>query len=182
MKGENDMIYYTADLHLNHKNILHLSQRPFADINEMKRTIRDYWNQTVTEQDEVYILGDICLSFNAETENYMHSLHGRKHLIIGNHDKKFLKMERFRNLFVSVQNYLEIEDENRNVVLFHYPILEWDGYYKGWYHVYGHVHNNINETTALLQQEHFVNAFNAGIDVNAFTPVTLSQMIQKKQA
>ena len=29
------------------------------------------------------------------------------------------------------------------LILFHYPIQEWDGCHKGWYHLYGHLHDRI---------------------------------------
>jgi len=178
ISGGESMIYYTADLHLNHKNILHMCRRPFDNLQEMHRTIKQYWNAAVQDNDEVYIIGDVCMSFNGETADYLRSLHGKKHLIIGNHDKKHLKTEKFRELFETIDHYLTIGDEGRKVVLFHYPILEWDGYFKGWYHIYGHIHNNdANFANQLLKQEPFRNAFNAGMDLNDFTPRTLSQMI-----
>ena len=90
------MIYYTSDLHLGHKNILRLSDRPFADLDEMHQTIRDNWNRIVTDKDEVYILGDVAFKLNEEINSLIASLKGRKHLIIGNHDKKFLGKEKSR--------------------------------------------------------------------------------------
>ena len=29
------------------------------------------------------------------------------------------------------------------MILFHYPINEWDGCHKGWYHLYGHLHDRL---------------------------------------
>ena len=72
------MIYYIADLHLNHKNILHMCQRPFESIEEMHYTIKNNWNAVVSEKDEVYIIGDVCMSFNEATAQYLKSLNGRK--------------------------------------------------------------------------------------------------------
>jgi len=175
------MIYYIADLHLHHKNILHMSQRPFADLNEMHRTIKQNWNAIVSDHDDIYIIGDVCFGFNIEIAEYIRNLNGNKHLIIGNHDKKYLANQKFRDLFVTISQYSVINDENRNVVLFHYPILEWDGYFKGWYHVYGHIHNNdANFSNQLLKREEFRNAFNAGVDLNDFTPQSLHQLIARK--
>ena len=30
-----------------------------------------------------------------------------------------------------------------HLILFHYPINEWDGCHKGWYHLYGHLHDRL---------------------------------------
>ena len=159
-----------------------MSRRPFADIEEMHRAIMQNWNAVVNDSDDVYLIGDVCFGFNGATADYVRSLRGQKHLLIGNHDKKNLKNQKFRDLFVSIDNYLTIEDEGRKVVLFHYPILEWDGYFKGWYHVYGHIHNNDgNFANQLLTQEPFRNAFNAGVDLNDFTPQTLQHLIARKR-
>ncbi|MDE6005440.1 MAG: hydrolase [Oscillospiraceae bacterium] len=174
------MIFYTADLHLHHKNIICMCNRPFENLEIMHQVISENWNQVVTEHDDVYIIGDVCLKFNEETELYIKNLHGKKHLIIGNHDRGFLKRERFRNLFESIDNYLSIQDENRKVILFHYPILEWDGYFRDTYHVYGHIHNSNNFANQILTQENFENAFNAGVDVNNFMPKTLTELINRK--
>ncbi len=72
-KGINSMIYYTADLHLHHKNILHLCERPFADLEEMHRVIKANWNAVITDQDDVYIIGDVCFGFNQEIMNLLPS-------------------------------------------------------------------------------------------------------------
>lgn len=75
----------------------------------------------------------------------MSNLNGNKHLIIGNHDKKFLKNRDFREQFVEVANYKEISLDdrgNKGIVLCHYPIPCFNHHYYGWYHLYGHVHNS----------------------------------------
>ena len=177
------MIYYTADLHLRHKNILHMCHRPFETLEEMHQVIQQNWNSVVSDSDDVYMIGDVCFGFNSEIAEYIRHLHGKKHLIVGNHDRKYLENQKFRDLFDSIDNYLLIEDEGRKAVLFHYPILEWDGYFKGWYHIYGHIHNNnANFANQLLTREEFRNAFNAGIDLHDFTPQSLSQLIAEKNS
>ena len=37
------MIYYTADPHLGHQNIIHHCNRPFADVEEMNEVIIGNW-------------------------------------------------------------------------------------------------------------------------------------------
>lgn len=174
------MIFYTADLHMGHQNILKLSNRPFATIEEMHRVLVENWNAVVQENDEVYIVGDVIFRSNDHPEQYLKQMKGIKHLIVGNHDRQNLKKETFTNWFASIQEYLCIEDEGRKVVLFHYPILEWDGYFRGSYHIYGHIHNSDgNYANQIMGQ--VKNAFNAGVDVNDFTPQTLSQLISRNE-
>ena len=42
------MIFYTADLHLCHKNIIHMCNRPFENLEIMHQVISENWNQVVT--------------------------------------------------------------------------------------------------------------------------------------
>lgn len=42
------MIYFTADTHFGHVNVIKMSNRPFADINEMNKTLITNWNSFVS--------------------------------------------------------------------------------------------------------------------------------------
>ena len=55
------MIYFTADLHFGHNNIIKHTGRPFRDFEEMDRSLIKNWNQKVMPQDAVYILGDVTM-------------------------------------------------------------------------------------------------------------------------
>ena len=169
------MIYYTADLHIGHANIIKYCNRPFETVEEMDQTIIDNWNSVVREDDDVYIVGDVF--FKGNPNIFMPKMKGRKHLIVGNHDANLVSTASYCKHFETIKKYLCIEDKGRHVVLFHYPILEWSGYYHGTYHVYGHIHNNDNETNHIMTI--VPNAFNAAVDVNDFTPQTLDQLIAR---
>ena len=170
------MIFYTADLHLWHSNIIKYSNRPFSSTDEMHETIIANWNGVVGNADTVYILGDVGFTNASTWGTVLNKLNGEKHLILGNHDHKRIKTTNLSQYFKSVNNYLEIKDNGRLVILFHYPILEWDGFFRGAYHIYGHIHNNENKTKDILRT--LDRAYNAGIDVNGYTPKTLDQLIE----
>ena len=61
-----------------------------------------------------------------------------------------------------------------------YPLIEWDGFFRGSYLVYGHIHNNITNN-AYKAMYPLNNALNAGVDINGFMPVTLDEMISNNQ-
>ena len=119
--------------------------------------------------------------FKLKTDSplYLDRMNGTKHLITGNHDRRNLKKERFVSLFATIDDYLLLDDEGRKVVLSHYPIVEWDGYFRGSYHIYGHIHNSNNFANQVMSR--LPNAFNAGVDVNDFTPQMLSQLIARNK-
>lgn len=172
-------IFYTSDLHFFHYNILRICNRPFVSLEEMHKTIINKWNAKVGENNIVYILGD--LSYKCEDITKLHDillrLNGHKILIQGNHDFKWIK--NFRNtyprelekIFDEITYYKEILDNQRQVVLFHYPIEDYNHQYHGGYHLYGHVHNADNGYKKILKR------FNVGVDVNDFEPKTLDELI-----
>ena len=55
------MIFYTADLHFLYEPLL--SSRPFATVEEMDETLIRNWNETVSLDDTVYLVGDIAVSY-----------------------------------------------------------------------------------------------------------------------
>ena len=52
------MNYYISDLHIHHKNVIRFDNRPFADTDLMNAVLVNNWNERVTEDDHVYVLGD----------------------------------------------------------------------------------------------------------------------------
>ena len=172
--------FYIADIHFGHANIIRLCNRPFSSVNEMNQVIIQNWNNRVLNDDIVYIIGDISFRCNTkESISMIASLKGKKVLITGNHDITNLKNPEFRTCFSEIVDMKTIFDESvqKKVVLCHYPIVEWDGYFKGNYLVYGHIHNNISnyayKCMSLLDT-----ALNAGVDINNFMPVTMKELIE----
>jgi calcineurin-like phosphoesterase family protein len=82
-------IWFTADAHLGHRRIPELAGRPFADSDEMDAAIVDAWNQMIRPHDMVWCLGDMAMGDMDRSLALLHQLHGRKHLISGNHDRTF---------------------------------------------------------------------------------------------
>lgn len=174
-KGCDIVIYYTADLHFGHKNVIRFDSRPFIDVDEMDRYIIDMWNLRVKDDDHVYIVGDVSLNNSLPVEKYLGQLKGHKHLIRGNHDGKLLKNQKAMEFFESVDDILEISDEGRRICICHYPMAEWPGYYRGAWHIYGHIHNNKNEAYYIMKDKE--KALNAGCCINNYMPVTFEELV-----
>ena len=101
-------VYFISDLHFGHKNILTYDNRPFKTIEEHDNALVKNWNNTISNDDEVYILGDISWHNVTKTIEIVKSLNGVKHLIVGNHDKKLLKNRELQSLFVEITDYKEL--------------------------------------------------------------------------
>ena len=146
------MKYYISDLHLFHRNVTaegkNYDKRPFATMDEMLKYIHDAWNKKVTNGDTVYILGDTSMRNTDEALiSYMAALRGQKHLITGNHDD--IRDARYQRLFADITPYKETEDflgkDRKRLVLSHFPILFWNNQHRNSIHLYGHVHNSVEE-------------------------------------
>lgn len=150
------MRYYIADCHFGHEKVRLLDRRPFESLEQMDCHMIERWNEKVRKKkDEVVILGDFCLGKGERVNELLSQLNGKKYLITGNHDTMFLRDKRFdTSLFEWIKPYAELHDNNRKVVLCHYPIICYNGQYHGKtaYMLYGHVHN----TKDYQNVQHFV--------------------------
>ena len=174
------MKFFTADTHFNHKTLLNLGKgRPFNNIIEHDETIINNWNNKVSNKDDVYVLGDMFWGMNEfQIQSYMDKLRGHKHLIIGNHDKIGVYVK--ANRFVEITQYKELEMDNTGVILTHFPLAEWDGFYYGTYHFYGHTHSTFNLAEFTLQRERpNGNCWDVGVDNNNFEPVSFEEIKEK---
>ena len=72
------MRFFTADLHLGHANIIGFCDRPFASVEAMNDALLANWADTVGEDDEIWVLGDVAMGRIAETLQPIASLPGRK--------------------------------------------------------------------------------------------------------
>lgn len=146
------MNYYIADMHLGHKNVIQFDSRPFSNIEEMNDVLITKWNAKVAEDDDVWILGDFCYRSEKDPSYYLKQLRGRKHLIVGNHDKATIKCVSAPKYFESIEHLRHLKDGDKNVILCHFPLAEWNAKHRGSYHVYDHIHNNQDEVFEFMKK------------------------------
>jgi calcineurin-like phosphoesterase family protein len=131
--------WFTADLHFGHKAVLHYSNRPYADLDEMKMMITSTWNRHIRPHDDVYVLGDFSFERKEIAQETFKALNGRKHLIIGNHDGDHIR----KLPWETVSQIKTFRGEGYRIVLCHYPMLTWDRAHHGVWHLHGHSHGNL---------------------------------------
>ena len=190
------MNYYISDTHFGWTN------KYEGRTLDHDQLIKENWNKVVNNNDDVYILGDIGKEgSNKETEKIIEivsTLKGRKHLILGNHDK--IKDARLKQLFIEICDYKVITDNhnglNHKLVLSHYPILFWQDQHKGSILIYGHLHNTdeykVFEDCLKYTNDFFkdktlkgytdcpeTRAYNVGTMLWDYAPVTLKQILSK---
>lgn len=166
------MIYFIADAHFGHNNIIKYENRPFLNIDEMDTALIKKWNSVVNSDDTVYILGDFTLKHNFEkVKYYFDQLNGHKILIRGNHDAlkeiQYLKMG-----FQSISDCITLENliDGRDVILSHYP-PELEDINEDTYYLYGHVHS---KWCAARDQ---INTMCVCCECIDYTPISLNAVI-----
>ena len=80
--------YFIADTHFGGENIRRYENRPFETATEMDEKLIENWNNVVTAEDTVYMLGDFSDYADAEKDaEILQKLNGTKILVMGNHDR-----------------------------------------------------------------------------------------------
>lgn len=119
-------IYFTADTHFGHTNIMKYTNRELGmnvtSIEEHDEQLINMWNSIVKDGDLVFILGDLCLYGPKKAEKLLRQLKGDKVLVKGNHDT-FVESNNFnKTLFKYIDDYMEINYKGQKIMLMHYPI------------------------------------------------------------
>lgn len=134
--------YLIADLHFGDEDIIKYENRPFNNAIEMNNQLVDNWNNIVSKEDRVFIVGDYSKMDFEKTKQITRQLNGKKYLVIGNHDE------------FSLSEYLDMGFLNA----YDYPILI-DGFFllsheplyvnenMPYVNIYGHIHGNPNYNT-----------------------------------
>jgi calcineurin-like phosphoesterase family protein len=166
------MIYFTADTHLGHANILrHQPNRPFATVEDMNAALLDAINTVVDRNDELWVLGDFAWK---RPGVYRNAIRCRQvHLVLGNHDGASA-------CFSSVSLMAYRKFGGHKFHLSHYPHASWRGRTHGSVHLYGHAHGSLEATLDKMWPER--RAMDVGVDavapiVGAFRPVSLDEVL-----
>jgi calcineurin-like phosphoesterase family protein len=153
-------VWFTADLHLGHANIIRYCLRPFLSPEEQELALRDprgRWrvseetvrrhddalldalNAAAGERDTLWVLGDFCWGRLEAARRYRDRIRCRNvHLVWGNHDHRSI-----RPLFGEALEQGMIGVGGQDLWLNHYPMRSWDKSFHGSWHLYGHVHGRL---------------------------------------
>lgn len=163
------MVYFTADLHLGHTNIIRYCSRPFKNVDEMNNTIIQNWNSKITDKDTVVVQGDIA--FSRECLGRVRELAGKKILIRGNHDKGFSDTKfhdvGFSTIYKKPYFFIRFED---NIPVFVNCCHAPDRSYlrNGMVNLCGHVHEKWKTDAGFV---------NVGVDQWNFFPVSYRDIL-----
>jgi calcineurin-like phosphoesterase family protein len=160
-------VWFTADTHLGHGNIIKYCGRPFLSPEEeaavraerreaagdkqskvrlSAETVRrhdeallDAINTRVAADDVLWVVGDFCWGGLTEALAYRNRIRCRNvFLVWGNHDRRDV-----RPAFTDAIEQGMIEVAGQEIWLNHYPMRSWNKAFHGSWHVYGHVHGRL---------------------------------------
>ena len=180
--------FVTSDTHFFHENIIKYCNRPFNNVEEMNINIIQNWNNVVSQEDDVYVIGDFALIKGEDHKEKIkklqylsNALNGKKHLILGNHDY-FTVNEYFEAGFIDVkEGFMELLLNAHWFTMCHYQMTSWNNSHRGSMHLFGHEHwrqqyepkHSIYEEMKWSERK-----FNVCIDANKFTPVNINDIIR----
>jgi len=82
----------------------------------MDQYIISRWNERVSNDDTVYIIGDVCYRNSKDASWYLRRLKGHKILVAGNHDNNLLKNNSAVACLDQIDNMLQVIDEKRQIM------------------------------------------------------------------
>ena len=169
-----------SDPHFYHKNICKFTNydgtkvRPWDNADEMTEQMIAWYNEMVSDEDRVYILGDVAFTAN-NMQRTVGRMKGRKVLVPGNHDPD--KMRRYFELFDDVRGYVV----KKGFVMSHMPIhpqslSRWQ------LNIHGHLHNN---TVMDMSGEHLLKSedkryYCACVERTNFRPILLDKILTER--
>lgn len=166
------MVYFTADTHFFHRNIIKYSSRPFSSVEDMHENLITQWNGVVGKNDIIYHLGDFSLGSPERTAEVLERLNGVKYLCIGSHERSAMRAGPY---FEAIEQAFLISvvagGENRRLFMSHYCHKTWPFSRHGSWHLFGHSHGRLDEYAKKEGK-----LMDVGVDSNFYTPVSLDQV------
>lgn len=184
-------LFFTADQHFGHENIIKFCNRPFDDVVNMDAALVENWNKVISHDCTVFHLGDFTLMDGANAAQYFGALNGRIYItgVPWHHDKRWLKYsnppyrtyDEYPVEILPPECILEIYGLHSKkwpltIHLSHYPIGDWDRKYHGGWHLHGHSHGQYlgdNHKTGELCWD--VGVDGAGVN---YTPVSFGGILE----
>ena len=175
-------IFVSSDYHFNHDREFIWKARGFNSVDEMNEVIIANHNSVIIDEDDVYLLGDICLGggipgITAKNQALIERLNGRIHIILGNHDTPARQ-----EMYMMCKNVIDVKYADMihyhgyHFYLSHFPTitsnLEKETLKQCTICLFGHTHQNNNFYQGLPFLYH------VGVDSHNCYPILLDDAIE----
>ena len=173
------MIFITSDWHFGHDIEFIYKNRGFSSVEEMGETLIEKHNSCISQNDDVFVLGDLTLGDYNKGKSCIRRLNGKLHVILGNHDTRNRQI-----VYFSLSNVVEIlhakviRYKRHEFYLSHYPSLTGnlhnDDLSKMIINLYGHTHQRENNFFNDLPY-----MYHCGVDSHNMYPITLDSALDE---
>lgn len=167
-----DNVWFTADTHAWHSNIIGYCDRPWTNAEDMTRALADNINAAVPANGKLYHLGDFAWGGPLRIEGFRSMINCKDiTLVLGNHDKTIRHDSRLNRLFTKVCDIDEFNYGKRDkIVMCHYSMNVWNASFHGSWHLFGHSHGTCPGQGMSLD---------VGVDCWKYRPVSFEQISEK---
>lgn len=165
--------YYTSDLHYNHHALYVGGARAgFSSARECEDLIRKNFNAEIRPCDNLYILGDLCLSSDYDDlANYLRSINGNKIVILGNHDKpKTLDRLKADRVIANWHPWKGCHEGDLDIFMTHFVPLEAHVGPTLRLYLHGHVHGTLKSLINCPLR------IDVGVDAQDFKPFSTDKI------
>ena len=177
------MIWVCSDWHFNHDQEFIWKARGFNSVAEMNAEIVKRHNLIVAEDDDVYVLGDLCMSGELEiNKNFIESMNGKLHIVLGNHCT-----DNRQKMYLECKNVVEIcgygtilRHKKYNFLLSHWPTntSNTDDNEKGLKGILLNICGHIHTTDKYLDMKQGRNSYHVEMDANNCYPTSIDKIIE----
>lgn len=188
-------VWFTADCHFNHANIISYTNRPYETTKEMNKALIDNWNSVVAPEDTVVVVGDMFMGSWKNISEIVPQLEGNIKLVLGNHDYKRRQEEMEKAGIDIAESQVTFYDNGIDPVIMAVHDPEYfadmgyidcvnylndrfvlvDGRDIIW--VYGHIHDAAPE--GIVKEDTGVYSFHVGVDTNNYIPVSWDYIVEQ---
>lgn len=150
--------FFIADLHFGDKSVLKEPKRPFESLDAMADEVTRRWNELVTDEDIVWVLGDVA---KPKELHRVANLKGEKRLVAGNNDGDLMALAQ-SGLFKEIHGVKYLP----GMVLTHVPVHPRQvGQYIA--NIHGHLHS------AHVPHDRYLCV---SVDQTGYRPITLEKV------
>jgi len=135
------MLYFTADEHYGHYNIIKYCKRPFKDVEEMNGVMITLHNELVCKGDTVIHIGDFTLESKNYAQNIIRQLTGNHVFLKGSHD--YWLPKKYMTIWHHREKLSCLDEKKQVIVACHYAMRVWPQSHYGSWQVYGHSHGSL---------------------------------------
>jgi calcineurin-like phosphoesterase family protein len=163
--------FFISDMHFGHTNIIKYENRPFESAAAMDITIIQNWNKVANRTSLIFVLGDVSFYHREKTQMILQNLHGKKILILGNHDKarssKFWREVGFHEVY------------KYPIIFRDFYILSHEPVYINLNMPYINIHGHLHSTTMSTDNAQIKQFFNVSVEHINYTPIDFDTILKR---